>query len=123
MGLRNWLEEAEKDRETKTRGTTDIGGILGMRLSELAKRVIAIKIYSEILDCEIWLCSNEQMTAQLRQDDHGAVIYTVDELMKLYRLNPDREILRNIHNAKVIFPGSKIVSSGLTETSDESDRH
>jgi hypothetical protein len=90
-----------------------------LRLSELAKRNIALKIYSEVLGSEIWLCSSEEMAAQLRQDDPEAVTYTVDELRKLYKLQPFPEDLRGIHNAKTIFPGSKIIDSRLKETNCE----
>ncbi|MGE5444485.1 MAG: hypothetical protein ACM3SR_07775 [Ignavibacteriales bacterium] len=82
-----------------------------LRLSELSKRNIAIKIYSEVLGCEIWLCGNEEMAAQLRQDDPGAMIYTANEMRKLLRLNPNSEDLKRIHTVKTLFNSSKIINS------------
>lgn len=38
--------------------------ILQLRLSELSKRNIALKIYSEVLGCKIWLCGNKKMSLQ-----------------------------------------------------------
>ncbi|MGE5444252.1 MAG: hypothetical protein ACM3SR_06550 [Ignavibacteriales bacterium] len=85
-----------------------------LRLSELAKRNIATKIYSEVLGCHIWLCGNEQMAAQL------STVYTANEMKRLMSLNPDPQGLRNIHIAKTIFPGSKVVDSKLKETNERS---
>lgn len=109
--------------EPNTPGTgPNIEQFLNMRLSELAKRNIALKIYSEILGCEIWLGSNEEMANRLRQDDFGAITYTVEELRSLYRLKPSPEELITIHSAKTVFDGPRIVDSTLKETSDEPDR-
>jgi hypothetical protein len=96
--------------------------ILGLRLPELAKRNIALKIYSEVLGCEVWLSSNEQMASPVKGDDPVAVTYTVDELRNLYKLQPSPEELRAIHDTKDIFEGSEIVDSNLKEMGDESDR-
>ncbi len=120
MEKRDWLFEVPSRKESES--ILDSGHILQLKLSELAKRDIAIRIYSEVLGCEIWLCGTEQMASQIKQDDPEAVIYTVGELRRLYRLNPDPESLRSIHNAKAIFPGSKVIDSRLKERSDEPDR-
>ena len=65
----------EKQRKEKANPQRDISLL---RLSELAKRNIAIEIYSEILGCTVWLCSNELMALQVKEDYPGAVTYTVD---------------------------------------------
>lgn len=93
--------------ESETLPTLD--HLLQLRLSELAKRNIAIKIYSEILGCEIWLCSNATMALQIRADDPEAITYTVAEMRRLIALGPTADDLRNIHNAKSLFYGSKII--------------
>ena len=36
-----------------------------LKFSELRRRNIAIQIFSEVLDCEVWLCSNEGMATQV----------------------------------------------------------
>lgn len=82
-----------------------------LRLSELAKRNIALKIFSQILGCEIWLCGNEKMAFQVKQDDPEAITYTVDEMRKIMKLNPTPEDIKRIHNLKSIFNGSRILES------------
>ncbi len=84
-----------------------------MQLEKFAKRNMALDIYSEILGCTIWLCSNQEMVKQVKTDDPEAITYTVDEIMNLIRLTPDPEELRRIHNAKEVFVDSKIVDSRL----------
>ncbi len=91
-----------------------IGGsieqILVMRLSKFSNSNIAVMIYSEILDFELWLCANDFMEYQIKEDEPEAVIYSEVELRELIRLNPDPEGIRTIHNAKTVFEGSKVVS-------------
>lgn len=83
--------------------------ILQSRLSELSRRNIAIKIYSEVLGCEIWLCGNEDMAAQVKQDDLEAVSYTVGEIRNLMRRNANSEDLKHVHTVKKLFNSSKII--------------
>lgn len=94
-----------------------------MRFCDFSKRNIAIKIYSEILDCELWLCSTESMESQIKQDDPSAITYTTGEMKRLIELNLTPEELQNIHNGKNVFNSSKIVDSmlkrgGSNETRD-----
>jgi len=89
---------------------------LGLPLSEFAKRDIAVEIYSNILDCTIWLCSNNSMVHQIKQDSPGAVCYTTQELKKLIEMNPGPHDLKRVHDAKTVFPGSTIIK---TETKEE----
>jgi hypothetical protein len=123
----SYLERVEKYMSKRREGgnskeeTLNLDHILKLKLSELAKRNMAIEIYSEILGCEIWLCSNEEMATQVREDEPGAIIYTTEELQKLIELNPDPEGLRNIHIAKSIFSGSKIIDSKLREEVNEKE--
>ena len=80
-----------------------------MRLSEIEKREMAIKIYSDVLCDEIWLCSNEELSAQVQNEDPGVVCYIISELRELIRncTNPDN--LKIIHDAKCVFPNSRII--------------
>ena len=80
-----------------------------LRLSELAKRNIAIEIYSELLRCNFWLCSNELIALQIKEDYPDAVSYTVDEMREIIRLSPTPEYLKRINNVKIVFNNSKIV--------------
>jgi hypothetical protein len=83
MGNRDWLFEVpQKEREAEA-SVPSLNQILQLRLAELSRRNIALKIFSEILDCEIWLCGNEKMASQVQQDDPGVVTYTVSEMRKL----------------------------------------
>ncbi len=91
--------------------------ILGLRLSELTKRNIALRVNSEVLGSEIWLCGNQEMAAKVRQDDPRAVVYTADKLRKLYNLQPSPDGLRAIHNVKIVFNESR-VDSRLKEDDD-----
>lgn len=115
MALRNFLEEALKDEEKQARSATGIDPVLLMRLSELAKREMAIRIRSEVLGCDVWLCSNARIALQVRGDDPDAITYTVAEMRQLIKLNPSPEDLKNMHNAKAVFPGSRIVDSKLKD--------
>lgn len=99
------LEEQKKEPKQV------FGDISLLRLSELAKRNMAIEIYSQILSCEVWLCSNELMVKSVKKDYPAAITYTVDEMKELIRLNPTPEDLKRVHNAKTVFPGSKLADS------------
>jgi len=89
-----------------------------MKLSELKDRYMAIQIYSEVLCCNLWLCSNNGMAAQIRRDDPEAVTYTVDELREIINLKPSSEELNAIHIAKSVFPNSQIVDSNLNNKNE-----
>lgn len=88
-----------------------------LKLLELAARDIAVEIYSEILNCRLWLCSNKKMAAQIREDALEELCYTVDELRHPLSLDPSPESLKTINEAKAVFPGSTIVET------DKSFRH
>lgn len=93
--------------------------ILRMGLSELTSHDIGIRVFSEVLGCEVWLCSNEEMAYQIRQDSPRAVVYTADELRKFKKLEPSPDDLRAIHSTKAVFDKANIVDSRLKDTSVE----
>jgi len=79
-----------------------------LKLSEFERRDIAVEIYSEVLGCTVWLCSNKEMAAQVKKDDPEAITCTTHELRELVKLNPGSEDLKKIHDAKRVFPGSTL---------------
>lgn len=86
--------------------------IINLSLAEFSRRNIAVEIYSEALKCNVWMCSDENMKAQIVKDNPGQVCYTARELWQIVRLNPSHEDLRKIHEAKKIFPKSTLKSAG-----------
>ncbi len=85
--------------------------ILGINIPEFAMRNLGLQIHSEVLGRKIWFCSNEKMASQIKKDDPGAVTYTVEEMRELIRLKPTSEELKQIHEAKSVFNGSRIIES------------
>jgi len=83
--------------------------INGIKLSEFKMRNLAIEIYSEILNENIWFCSNKEMVNHIMEDDPTAVCYTADELQKLIELNPCENFLKGIHYTKTVFNYSKLI--------------
>jgi len=88
---------------------------LGLPLSKFAKRDLAVEIYSNTLDCTIWLCSNNSMVRQIQQDNPGSICYTAQELKKLIKMNTGPHDLKSIHDAKKAFPGSTIIKTKTKE--------
>jgi len=82
---------------------------LGLPLSEFEKRDLAVEVYSDILQSTIWLCSNNSMVHQIKEDNPGATCYTVQELKKLIEMNPSPNDIKNVHEAKNVFSGSTII--------------
>lgn len=98
----------ERKKQDPNPSTADISDLT---LAEFARRNIAVEVYSEIIGCVIWLCSDEEMKAQMEREAPGHVCYTVRELRNLLKLNPSPEDLKKIHEAKEIFPNSTIRSA------------
>jgi len=82
--------------------------VCGFSIDEFKKRNIAVEIYSEILNENIWFCSNEGMVKQILEDDPTAICYTSDELQKLIKRDPSKDFLRKIHDTKAVFNYSKL---------------
>jgi len=79
------------------------------------RRSIGVQIFSEVLNENIWFCSDEEMVDQIQNDDLGAVCYTANELSKLIDLDPSKEFLKKIHNAKSVFEDSRIIKTKKKE--------
>ena len=89
----------------------DPEAITQITLAEFALRNIAVEIYSEVLGCVLWLCSDEEMKSQVMRDAPGQVCYTVRELRNLLKLDPPPEDIKKIHECKKIFSNSTIRST------------
>jgi len=105
-----WIEKIDKMIEEQRDQDSSItfDGIPSMSLAEFNKRNLALEIYSDILDCNIWLCSNDSMVKQIQSDNPGSVCYTAQELKKLIELNPRLDDIKNVNAAKQVFPKSSI---------------
>jgi len=64
-------------------------------------RVIAYLIASEVLGCDVWFALDDYFEA-----DDGLAVFYADELPFL--ATKDTETLREIHETKLKFPGSRI---------------
>lgn len=84
-----------------------------LELSGFAKRNMAIEIYSEILDSNVWFCSNNEMALQIKNDDPKAITYTANELMELIKLQPNADEIIRINSAKKLFANSRIIDAKL----------
>ena len=105
-----WIDRLDEilDQQKKEDTPLTVECIPGITLTEFARRDIAVEIYSDFLQCNIWLCSNNEMVAQIRSDDPEQVCYTAAELRHLISLNPDPKSLQKINSAKSVFPGSTL---------------
>jgi hypothetical protein len=109
----NWVERFEQiEAELKKQETpATLESIPGIKLSEFERRDLAVEIYSEVIGCTLWLCSNEKMVRRIRKDAPDSVTYTTAELRSLLRLNTDAENMKKIHDIKSVFLGSTIAES------------
>ncbi len=105
-----WLDKLDEIIEQQKNEETPLTleCIPGITLTEFARRDIAVEIYSDFLQCNLWLCSNNEMATQLKKDAPEQVCYTLDELRHLISLNPDPKSLQKINSAKSVFPGSTL---------------
>ena len=90
-------------------------GIISLRLSEFSRKNMAIEIYSEVIGCNLWLCSDQEMKEQIMRDAPGQVCYTARELWRLVKLNPAQKDLKRIHDLKEVFPKSHIKNTNNTK--------
>lgn len=82
--------------------------LLILSQDEFGKARLAIKVYSELLDCDIYLVSHPSLA-----DKVDGIAYLPEEIQKLCEIRDSlkphyEERLRKIHEAKKIFKG-KIV--------------
>ncbi len=113
-----WLDRLDEiiEQQEKEETPLTVESIPGITLAEFARRDIAVEIYSDFLQCNLWLCSNNEMAAQIRRDAPEQVCYTLEELKCLLQLKPSPDSLIKIHEAKTSFPGSTIKDSVTNKT-------
>jgi len=116
-----WLDKlneiVEKQRVEYVPKTLD--KISGITLTEFSKRDLAYEIYSDVLVCKLWFCSNAKIAAQIKQDDPNAITYTAKELRQVINLKPSPKELNAINDAKLVFPNSSIVDSKTIKNNEE----
>ena len=67
---------------------------------------VPYKVYSEILQSNLWIVETDQDMHSLRSQGITEAIYTADEIKELRKLS--KEDLREIHKVKETFPESTI---------------
>ncbi|MEW6686319.1 MAG: hypothetical protein AB1393_08970 [Candidatus Edwardsbacteria bacterium] len=69
-------------------------------------RRIAVKVYSELLGCYLWVVANNEDIHLLRSQGVTEAIYTHHEITELKKLS--KGDLKEIHKVKQVFPESII---------------
>jgi len=69
-------------------------------------RRIAIKVYSEVLSCNLWVVADETDMKTLKSKGVSEAVYTADEIKELTKLL--KEDLTGINKAKEVFENSKV---------------
>ena len=75
-------------------------------VADFREKNLAIRIRSAVLGENVWLVSNEAVREHLKSE--GLVCYLAEEIPGLKGLS--RETLRAIHEAKRVFPNSRLES-------------
>jgi len=104
-----WDLLLKDEKEEQEQSITSPVFYINLSLSEIKKRDIAYQIYSEYVEDTFWICSNEKMVDQIKEDDPESVVYHIDEIVKINKLKPDIKSLKSIHEAKKEFPNSNMV--------------
>lgn len=108
------LKKKNHEFEARDKPQT-VENVCGITINEFKKRTLGIEIFSEVLNENVWFCSDEGMAEQIQNDDPGAVCYTADELSELIDLDPSEDFLKKIHNAKSVFEDSRIIKTKKKE--------
>jgi hypothetical protein len=67
---------------------------------------VAIKVWSEVLGCHLWVTADDEDMKALRSQGVSEAIYTGDEVRELNGLCKDS--LKEIHKVKETFENSKV---------------
>lgn len=103
--LKKWLRERKKvEDDVEKRGIGSIDAFAGANM--------AIKIYSEILQENLFFVSNERLKNQVKGD--GLVIYLPHELKNIIMLKLQPEDMKRLHFVKQVFRESVITDAYRT---------
>jgi hypothetical protein len=69
-------------------------------------RRVAVKIWSELLECHLWVVADEEDMKALRDKGFKEAVYRLNEIKELKKLS--KESLKEIHKVKEIFPESTV---------------
>ena len=72
------------------------------------RALVAVRLYSHLLDQEVWLARDEQIAAGLEAEFRDIPVLTFAEVP--YLQDKPRELLRALLEVKVTFPRAKLVS-------------
>ncbi len=112
-------QKSVRESLNSLRSKITIENIPSIKLSDFAHLDCAIQVYSEILDSDIWFCSNEEIANEAKEENPNSIAYTVKEILDLIKLNPRAQELRKINDIKALFRGSKVISSKLNTHSPD----
>ena len=115
MGNRDWLYQVPSLVEQKNKVDFDALSIPDMSISVFSGMDLSFEVYSDVLGYSVWFCSNEDMALDVISDEPEAITYTTNELIEIINLNPGSEALKTIHEAKSIFPSSKLIDSQIND--------
>jgi len=104
QGIQKALEKidnasANEDLPAFQSAISEVKGLYAEAL--FTRRQIAIKVYSELLDCNLWVVATEKDMKALKQQGVKEAIYTADEIKRLSSLGKD--FLNGLHRFKEVF--------------------
>lgn len=92
--------------------TAEIERIRAMKMSEFSQAGTWAKITSDLFPhSEIYLASDPVIAREVRKIAPKAVIYGPGELARILALNPGKETMKAIHQAKAILKGRVITTT------------
>lgn len=96
--------------------TAEIERIRAMKMSEFSQAGSWAKIASDLFPhSEIYFASDPVMAREVRKIAPKAVIYGPGELARILALNPGKETMKAIHQAKAILKGRAVVDRNFAE--------
>ncbi|MCH7517853.1 MAG: hypothetical protein IH964_02345 [Candidatus Dadabacteria bacterium] len=73
------------DYKIKPEGPFTLFDIVDIAKSEFSKGDMALGLYTEIINSFFWLCSNQDVAAQIKKDYSFAITFTLDEMIKFLK--------------------------------------
>jgi len=86
--------------------TQEIERIRAMKMSEFSKAGTWVQVSSDLFPhSEVYIASDPDRAIEVRKINPKAVIYGPGELARILALNPDKEAMKAIHEAKAVLGG------------------